>query len=62
MKNRIRLLDDAVSVVLTGELESLKTRLGTHFVNIYWVRGKGKGGSNVLRCDITPNYFKEESK
>jgi hypothetical protein len=59
MPEKFWTLDDAVSPVLSGQMESLKVRLCKHHVNIYRVRGKGKDGRDVIRVDITPNYYKD---
>jgi hypothetical protein len=62
MNKEIKFLDDVVSAVLNGGLESLRIRMGEHYINAYWVRGKGKEGRDVLRVDITPYCYRKQKE
>jgi hypothetical protein len=62
MDKPIKYLDDVVSAVLSGGVSGLRIRLGEHFINCYWVRGKGKEGRDVLRVDITPYVYRKKAK
>jgi hypothetical protein len=62
MNKGIKYLDDVVSAVLNGGLNGLRIRLGEHYINAYWVRGKGKEGRDVLRVDITPYCYRKKEE
>jgi hypothetical protein len=48
------LLDDLVAPVLRGDLDKASATIRGHHVQVYWVRGKGQGGRDCVRVDITP--------
>jgi uncharacterized protein YwgA len=51
------LLDDLVAPVLRGDLIGASATIGGYHVQVYRVRGKGWGGRDCARVDITPLSF-----
>jgi len=51
------LLEDIIARMADRKIERMERRLGRHHVAAYWVRGKGRGGRDVIRVDVTPGFY-----
>jgi predicted transcriptional regulator len=47
-------MENIIKEIINGNIDRAQVKTRKYYLNFYKVRGKGKGGKDCVRVDITP--------